>query len=117
MANQTLKKNKDSFEVQVDVVVFEENGTFIALCPALGISSYGDTEEEAKMAFDGAMDIFLKETHKKGTLEKYLLKQGWQLQQKPVTLYQPPTLSLKQSKKILHNNAARIYNERVAMPV
>lgn len=117
MANQTLRKNKVSFDVQVDVVVFEENGAFVAYCPALELSSYGDTQDEAKTAFDGAMNIFIKETHERGTLEKYLLKLGWQLQQKPVTLYQPPTLSLKQSKKILHNNAARVYNERVAMPV
>lgn len=115
MSKQTLLKSDSSIQVQVDVLIFEEHGSYVAYCPALEVSSYGDTKDEAKKAFDGAMNIFIKETTTKGTLEKYLLKLGWQLQQKPKRVYQPPTFSLQESKRFLHKNPT-IYNERVAMP-
>ena len=115
MSKQTLLKRGDTIQVQVDVLLFEEYGSFVAYCPALELSSYGDDQSDAKKAFDGAMKIFIKETTTKGTLEKYLLKLGWHLQQKPKMVYQPPTFSIQESKRFLHKNPT-IYNERVAMP-
>ena len=115
MNKQTLLKRGDTIQVKVDVLLFEEHGSFVAYCPALELSSYGDDQIDAKKAFDGAMKIFIKETTSKGTLEKYLLKLGWQLQQKPKMVYQPPTFSIQESKRFLNKNPT-IYNERVAMP-
>jgi hypothetical protein len=44
----------------------------------------------AMKVFDKEVHIFLAETHKRGTLEKYLLKNGWILQQIPELNYEPP---------------------------
>lgn len=115
MSKQLLAKKENYVQVQVDVLLFEEHGSFVAYCPALELSSYGDDAEDAKKAFDGAMKIFIKETTQKGSLEKYLLKLGWQLQQKPKMIYQPPTYTIQESKRFLHKNPV-IFNERVAMP-
>lgn len=112
---QTLANHGNYIQVQVDVLIFQEHESYVAYCPALELSSYGEDQEDAKKAFDGAMKIFIKDSTKKGTLEKYLLKLGWQLQHKPKMVYQPPTFSLQESKRFLHKNPT-IINERVAMP-
>lgn len=116
MANNTVLKNRNTVKVDVQIVLFQEDETWVAYCPALELSSYGDNEQEAKKAFDEAMDIFLSETNRKGTLERCLLKLGWQLQLKPKPVYNQPNIPLQENKRILLKNP-HIYNERVSIPV
>jgi len=86
----TIRKQKGSIEVELDVIVSKEGEYFVAYCPALELSSYGDTEKEARNSFDEALDIFVEETSQKGSLLKFLQKIGWTLQQNPVVKYIPP---------------------------
>lgn len=116
MTKNTLLKDRNSINVNVQVALFQEDGIWIAYCPALEVSSYGDDQSDAKQAFEEAMKIFLAETERKGTLEKYLLKLGWQLQQKPKAMYNQPRLSLQENRR-LFKKSPQIYNERVAIPV
>lgn len=94
MAKNTVSKSKSSVTISVQVLLFKEDDVWVAYCPALELSSYGDDQDDAKKAFDEAMNIFLEETDRKGTLERYLLKLGWQLQQKPKPVYHQPNFSL-----------------------
>ncbi len=116
MSVNTLQKDKYSLNINVEVALFKEAGTWVAYCPALEVSSYGDDKKEAKEAFEEAMQIFLSETERKGTLEKYLLKLGWQLQQKPIAVYNQPHFSIQDNKRLLEKNPL-IYNEKIAIPV
>jgi len=116
MTISTLPKTVNSLNVNVEVALFEEDGIWVAYCPALEVSSYGDDKKEAKEGFEEAMQIFLSETQRKGTLEKYLLKLGWQLQQKPIPMYNQPHFSIEENKTLLKKNAL-IYNEKIAIPV
>lgn len=116
MAKIALQKSRNSVNVNIEVVLFEEDGMWVAYCPALELSSYGDDENDAKQAFEEAMAIFLSETDRKGTLERYLLKLGWQLQQKPKPVYNPPAISLLREQKLLRRKS-HIYNEKVTIPV
>lgn len=116
MTKNTLQKDRNSLKVNVQVALFQEDGIWVAYCPALEVSSYGDEKEEAKQAFEEAMKIFLAETERKGTLEKYLLKLGWQLQQKPKPIYNQPHLSIQKNRRLL-KKSPQIYNESVAIPV
>ena len=85
-------------------------------CPALALSSYVEDQNNAKEAFGEAMRIFLSETDRKGTLERYLLKLGWQLQQKPKPMYKQPNIFLLKNRRLLRKNP-QIYNEKIALPV
>ena len=87
MKKQIIKKTAKSVEVQVDVVLIKDGEYYVALCPSLNVSSYGQTQVEAKEAFNEALKIFISETDKKGNLEKELLKNGWVLQQLPKLSY------------------------------
>lgn len=116
MLKNSLQKNRNLLNVNVQVALFQEDGIWVAYCPALEVSSYGDNKDEAKEAFEEAMQIFLAETDRKGTLERYLLKLGWQLQQKPKPVYNQPQLTLQENKRLLKKSPL-IYNEKVAIPV
>lgn len=78
-----------NIELNVAVLLLKEEETFVAYCPALELSSYGKTEEEAKEYFEDALQIFLKDTLEMGTLEKCLLKFGWSLKS---DFYEPPRI-------------------------
>lgn len=113
-----MKRKKNFIEqttkiltVGLHVDIIEEDGYFVAYCPALELSSYGKDEETAQKRFVEEVKIFFNETHRKGTLEKYLLKMGWTLRKKPIPEYTPPA-----NISYTHN----IYNsftENVTIPV
>ncbi len=58
MKKQAIKKTAKSVQVQVDVLLVKEGEFFVAFCPSLNISSYGDTDKDAKKAFDEALQLF-----------------------------------------------------------
>ncbi len=92
MSNQIIHNQKE-LTVEVEVLIVKEDDYFVAYCPALELSSYGDSEEYAIKSFREEVNIFLEEAQKQGTLEKYLLKYGWRLMQVPHPFYEPPHLN------------------------
>ncbi|MBN2350350.1 MAG: hypothetical protein JXJ22_16040 [Bacteroidales bacterium] len=102
----------NTITVGLHVVLLKEGDTFVAYCPALELSSYGGSEEKAKQRFEEEIKIFFDETAKKGTLEKYLLKQGWTLTKKPVPKYNPP-----EEIDIPYTNRLGSFTENIAIPV
>lgn len=116
MKNETLKNTAISVEVQVDVVLIKEGEYYVALCPSLNVSSYGETQKEAKLAFDEALKIFISETDKKGNLEKELLKNGWVLQQQPKLSYKPPKLSVFPDA-LTYTKSKLKFKEKIAFPL
>ena len=65
--------------MQVNVqLVQDDGGQYVAYCPALELSSYGDTEVEAQEAFDEALASFTQDVTQRGTLTTLLAALGWQ---------------------------------------
>ncbi len=118
MTKQEVNRKSDSIKVKLAVILFKEADQYVSYCPALELSSYGDDEQEAKLAFEDALNIFIEETSKKGSLERELLKLGWRLQQHPKPSYKPPTLSSFRVKGVglIKRNKARKYDEKVELP-
>ena len=116
MKKQVIKKSAKYVEVQVDVVLIRDGEYYVALCPSLNVSSYGETQVEAKQAFDEALQIFISETDKKGNLEKELLKYGWVLQQQPKISYTPPKLSIFPNA-VAYKKSKMRFKEKIALPL
>jgi len=57
--------------------LFEEDEQFVALCPELTVSSFGDTPETALRALQEVVSIFLEECQQMGTLEVVLEEAGY----------------------------------------
>ncbi len=108
-----ITKNKDKVNIEILVLLFKEGKYIVAYCPALELSSYGKTEKEALEYFSDALDIFINDTIKKGTLEKCLLKFGWNLQQIPFVKYIPPGIE----DKIKNFNSPKLILEQFAIPI
>lgn len=87
-ANNHIRKNLKGLEIEVEVLLVKEGDYWVSYAPSLKLSSYGDSKEEAKKGFSEALEIFLEDTMKKGTLERLLIDYGWTLSRKA---YQPPS--------------------------
>ena len=61
--------------------LYRENGTVVAICPELNVSSFGDTPEEAVASLHEAVTLFVEECQRMGTLETVLEESGYRLAQ------------------------------------
>ena len=103
--------------VRVQVAFIREGKYIVAYAPALELSSYGKTQIQAQQAFAGAMKVFLDETERKGTLERILLKLGWNL---AMDKYEPPHYDSKELLGMCRGNSLNeIKNTtfRIPLPV
>ncbi|MCL5422322.1 MAG: type II toxin-antitoxin system HicB family antitoxin [Nitrospirae bacterium] len=64
-------------KVSVRIEVFREGDVYVALSPELNVSSFGDTIEEAKRSVKEAVEAFIEECERMGTLEEVLEESGF----------------------------------------
>ena len=64
-------------KVGYSVLVFKEGNTYIAYTPQLDLSSCGDTPQEARRMLQEAVELFLEEAERMGTLEDILQECGY----------------------------------------
>ena len=64
-------------EVVYRAEFFREGDVYVGLAPELGVSSFGDTLEEAKSALREAVDAFLEECERMGSLKEVLEEAGF----------------------------------------
>ena len=57
--------------------LFEEDGQVVALCPELNVSSFGDDPANAIDSLKEAVELFLEECIRLGTLEQVLEESGY----------------------------------------
>lgn len=113
MKNDVTSVDKNRVEVRVEVAFIKEGDYIVAYCPALELSSFGDSEADALQAFEEALEIFFEETNARGTLEKVLLDLGWGLRKLPKIQYAPPlTYSLRYP-----SIAQSKFDELISIPV
>ena len=89
--NMTMEKQHLQAAIQVanaqvkaslEVYLFEEEGTRIAYCPALNLSAYGTTLEDAKSEFAQILKEYLEDCIRQDTLIADLSAHGWKIQPK-----------------------------------
>ena len=64
--------------IDFDAVVFQEGKTYVAYSPKLDLSSCGNTIDEARNNLKRAVQLFLEEADKMGTLEEILKEAGYE---------------------------------------
>lgn len=96
MDNLTLKgsfENKSShIRVLLDMFMFKEDEATIIYCPALDLSAYGYSEDEAKSAFEQSLEMYFDYCVKKNTLVKDLRAHEWNVKSKNQHKIQAPLL-------------------------
>jgi predicted RNase H-like HicB family nuclease len=67
-------------KIQAKWEIFKEDDLYVALCPELDVSSFGETIQEAKASLEEALLAFLEECENMNTLELVLEKAGFKQQ-------------------------------------
>ena len=80
MENIIKADGNRSIEIQLGVLIFQEENSYLAFCPALQLSTYGDSINDVKEAFADLIKSYAEDCRKMGTLEKDLNAHGWVLQ-------------------------------------
>lgn len=70
--------------VNVALICFQEGKNHIVYCPALELSGYGSSEDEAKKSFETVLEEYVRYATNKKTLEKDLQKRGWAVKKRKV---------------------------------
>ena len=83
-----MKRKQILFDLPV--AVFRDGETYVAHCPAVDLSSYGDSEPEALRHFKEAWSLFLEECTSRGTLTDVLTSLGWTQVRTPHPHWKPP---------------------------
>ena len=67
-------------QIQAKCEIFKEDDLYVALCPELDVSSFGETIQEAKASLEEALLAFLEECENMNTLELVLEEAGFKQQ-------------------------------------
>jgi predicted RNase H-like HicB family nuclease len=71
--------NQNIIELQLSILVFQEGEYYVAFCPSLNLSSYGDSIDDAKEGFDEVVMEYICEANKNKSLAPDLSGLGWQV--------------------------------------
>ena len=71
-AGRTMKQ-----QIVVRTEVFREGDLYVALCPDLDVSSFGDTIDEARQSLQEALAAFIEECDAMGSLMEVLEEAGF----------------------------------------
>jgi predicted RNase H-like HicB family nuclease len=112
MKNYLKADGNRTVGISIEVDLFKEGDYIVAYCAALELSSFGKDKVEARKNFEEALNIFIEETHTRGTLENVLLDLGWSLRKKPTAIYTPPTQRTKPQRL-----EQQRFEERVLLPI
>jgi len=80
--------------------IWKEGGMYTSYCPELDVASCGRTVDEAKKNLREALEIFIEETSKMGTLKDLLEEAGYDLSSKEETLVKRKELIEFESIKV-----------------
>jgi predicted RNase H-like HicB family nuclease len=84
MSNYIKTDGRDNvMELQLNVLVFQEGEYYVAYCPSLNLSSYGDSVQEAKEGFDETMKSYIEDCESYHSLTEDLTKLGWKVVRLP----------------------------------
>ena len=72
-----IKARNEKVTLNVKSFILQEDGYFIAYSPALDLSSYGESENEAVKNFKGALLTYIQSVTTHQTLFADLKKLGW----------------------------------------
>jgi predicted RNase H-like HicB family nuclease len=73
-------KKEYKASVSLGVQFVKEGNAFVAYCPALDISTQGETLAEAQKMFGELVRVYIDELIDMGTLDEVLLSCGWKNQ-------------------------------------
>ncbi len=119
MGKNTIKISGKNVIASIELVIYEEDGFHIAFAPAIDLSSYGNSLDNALEEFKVAISVYFDYTLKKSTLEKDLLALGWKIEKRRSRRFIPPTLDeLKKKNNYIGHimNQPNLIRQQISVP-
>lgn len=104
----TIPVKNGYVKVNLPLIRFEEDGCQIAYCPALDISGYGKSADEAFESFKISLEEFFRYVTNKKTFEKEMERMGWTISHNRQREMTPPPMSRLLQE---NDNFSRIFND------
>ncbi|MBI3319563.1 MAG: type II toxin-antitoxin system HicB family antitoxin [Candidatus Omnitrophica bacterium] len=77
-------------QIVIRAEIFREGRQYVALCPELNVSSFGDSIDEARRSLQEAVSLFLEECVRLGSLHHVLEEAGFSQTKTTVPQWLPP---------------------------
>jgi ABC-type iron transport system FetAB ATPase subunit len=111
-----LSTSKAGVKAKLELYSFMDEGVYIVYCPALDLSGYGYSIEEAKESFSEVFKQHVTYCINKNTLHEDLMKHGWNVRGKKSQDIKAPKLEdlLKRNetfREILNKDYAKFNTE------
>jgi len=87
-------------EIKFTSLVFKEKDMYVAFCPELDVSSCGREVDEARRNLFEAVNIFLEETNRLGSLEDVLREAGYALKDRKRGFWVSPDLVMTEQRDL-----------------
>ncbi|HBX44799.1 MAG TPA: hypothetical protein DEG28_02790 [Porphyromonadaceae bacterium] len=116
-----LDTKRKSLRAHLEIYSFIENGIYIVYCPALDLSAYGQTEEEAKRTFEKTFEMHFSYCLNENSLYEDLKAHGWNIRGKKSKDIKAPGIDamIKNNpvlRDILYHKEYSKYNTEVSIP-
>ncbi len=113
-----IKVSNEKINSELAIFLFKEEDSYIAYSPALDLSGYGKTEEEARSSFNIVLKEYFDYCISEGTLYQDLKGHGWNIKNREV---ETPKVSVLISRNqelsnILDQKDFKKYNEPIKVP-
>ena len=114
-----FKNSGDAITFSLPIIAFQEDNIFFVYTPALDLTGYGNTEDEARLSFEETLDQFLNYSTNKDTLVDELKRLGWKVSKKSVS--KPPSLvdminSNDYLAEIFEEKQYRKFHKNISLP-
>lgn len=109
MSNAKISDSKNRIEVMLTGTLFKDGNYWVAYSPELNVSSFGNTQKEAKAALNEALQLFLEDITERGTMYEALKELGWNISSDKITQSSVPIPSLESIKKF--SNSFKLYEQ------
>ncbi|MBS1902140.1 MAG: hypothetical protein JSS75_00355 [Bacteroidetes bacterium] len=96
--NAQFKEQGVAVETNLNLISFQEDGTYIVYSAAMDMSGYGKTESEALESFKIALEEFVRYTMAKKTIFEELARLGWSISGKTKKTAFPPSFETLQER-------------------
>ena len=94
MSNAKISDSKNRIEVMLTGTLFKDGNYWVAYCPELNVSSFGNTQKEAKAALNEALQLFLEDITDRGTMYEALKELGWNISSDKKSILFTPSSAL-----------------------
>lgn len=115
----TFTKGNQKIDITLPFVSFKEDNIYIYYCPALDLTGYGETEEDAEKSIKIVLGEFFDYSLTKKTLHSELERLGWILKSKKKFI-PPDILSVANTnesfKEIVNHKDYRTHRVNIPIP-